>query len=106
MSSRAALLLAVLLAASPARPPDPWFGEDKLKHFFTSFVVTSLSASGARAVGLDADTGLRVGAGVAGAAGLLKEVHDARRGGPFSIPDLSWNAVGIAAGVLLLQETR
>jgi uncharacterized protein YfiM (DUF2279 family) len=106
MTAATAFLLTVALAASPAPPPDPWFGEDKLKHFFTSFVVTSLSATGARAAGVGPETGLRIGVGIAGAAGLLKEVHDARRGGPFSIPDLTWNAAGIASGALLLQQAR
>jgi uncharacterized protein YfiM (DUF2279 family) len=102
-----ALLLSAGLECAPSdRARDPWFAEDKLKHFFTSFVVTSISASGARAVGLDRRQSIRVGAAVAGTSGLLKEVDDARRGGVFSVADLVWDAGGVGAGVLMLERSR
>ncbi|MEX2081711.1 MAG: hypothetical protein WEC33_08855 [Dehalococcoidia bacterium] len=100
------LLAASLLTAAPDASPFPWFGEDKLRHFFASFVVSSLSASGARAAGLDHGQSIAVGAGVGAFGGLFKEVQDARRGGPFSGYDLVWDAVGVAAAVGVLGAAR
>jgi uncharacterized protein YfiM (DUF2279 family) len=97
-------LLALTLLSAPADlPPFPWFGEDKLKHFFASFVVSSLSASGARAAGLDHWESLSVGAGVGAVSGVIKEIQDSRRGGPFSGYDLIWDAAGIGSAVLILD---
>ena len=101
------VLLAAALALQPlAPPPDPWFGEDKLRHFFTSFVVTSFSASAARMAGLEARSSLYLGAGAAASAGLYKEIQDARIGGIFSGRDLVWDLGGIAAAGLILDAGR
>ncbi|MEX2571183.1 MAG: DUF2279 domain-containing protein [Gemmatimonadota bacterium] len=100
------LLLSAALAAPPAAPPLPWFGEDKLKHFFASFVVTSLTASGARAAGLDRTHSIAVGAGLGAATGLWKEVRDVRAGGNFSGYDLVWDAAGVGAAALMLDSAR
>jgi putative lipoprotein len=83
-----------------------WFGEDKVKHFFASFVVSSIAASAGRAAGLSRDESLAVGAGIGAAAGLIKEGRDARNGGMFSIGDLVWDAAGLGAAYLLLQQTE
>jgi uncharacterized protein YfiM (DUF2279 family) len=99
-------LALLLIGGGDIQPRDPWLGEDKLKHFFTSFVVTSLSASGARAVGIERTRSIHVGVAVAGASGLLKEIDDARRGGAFSLADLFWDAGGVGAGVLMLERSR
>ncbi|MQA89999.1 MAG: DUF2279 domain-containing protein [Gemmatimonas sp.] len=96
-------LALCLLTASPQPPSSPWFGEDKLKHFFASFVVSSLSASAARTAGLDHREGLAVGAGLGAVSGIFKEVQDSRAGGPFSGYDLVWDAAGIGSAVLLLD---
>jgi len=85
---------------------DPWFAEDKLKHFFASFVVTSLGASVARAAGAGSTNSIYFGATLSGTAGLLKEGHDRRRGSFFSLPDLAWAAAGTGAGIVLLREAR
>jgi uncharacterized protein YfiM (DUF2279 family) len=102
MMLKIALLATVL--AQPV-PPDPWFGEDKLKHLFNSFVATSMAASGARLF-FDQPTSLYVGGGMGAGAGVLKEVHDARTGGIFSIRDLVWDAAGVVAAVALLRSGR
>lgn len=97
------LLAATLLSAPPQLPPIRWFGEDKLKHFFASFVLSSVSASASRAAGLDHRESLAVGAGVGAFGGVLKEVQDRRRGGPFSGTDLLWDAAGVGAAVVFLD---
>lgn len=100
------LLVASLLLQPIETPPDPWFGEDKLKHFFTSFVVTSLSASGARLAGLEPRTSVWFGMGTAAGAGLYKEITDSRAGNPFSVRDLVWDSGGIAAAGMVLDSAR
>ena len=87
--------------------PDRFFGEDKLKHFFTSFIVTSLSASGARAAGLDHDTSLLVGAGVGTAVGIGKELNDLRaEGETASLLDLVWDVGGVGAATIVQAQTK
>lgn len=100
------LLAATLLLDPTASPPDPWFGEDKLRHFFTSFVVTSFTASAARIAGAEARASLYLGAGAATGAGLYKEIQDARAGGVFSGRDLVWDIGGIAAAGVVLDAGR
>jgi uncharacterized protein YfiM (DUF2279 family) len=103
----ATALLAAGLAFGPAGSPDDrWLAEDKLKHFFTSFVATSLAASGARVAGLDRERSLVLGAGAGLGAGVLKEIHDARAGGGFSYRDLLWDLAGIGAAAALVDASR
>ena len=89
------------------QPPDRFFGEDKLKHFFTSFLVTSLAASGARAAGLDADASLWVGAGTGATVGVLKEISDLNREGrTASINDIVWDLAGVGAAAAVNARTQ
>lgn len=81
---------------------DRWFAEDKLRHFFLSFAATSFAFSAARSSGLDRTSALATAATGAAVVGVGKEWYDQRSGGPFSFKDLSWDALGILAGVLLL----
>lgn len=91
-------------AAEPAA--DAWIGEDKARHFLMSFGVTMMGYGVARASGVaEADARVAAAAG-SGLAGVGKEIHDLRAGGPFSVRDLAWDAAGIAAGVMLLFNIR
>jgi uncharacterized protein YfiM (DUF2279 family) len=77
---------------------DRLFGEDKWKHFFTSFLAASLAGSAARLGGMDARASAAVGAGAAVALGVAKEVADLRSPtGSASLLDLGWDAAGAAA---------
>jgi uncharacterized protein YfiM (DUF2279 family) len=97
----------VIHAVQAADPPhDPWFAEDKLKHYFMSLAATNLAYGGARLVGLERRPALFAAAGAAGAAGLWKEWYDHRRGGLFSVRDLVWDAAGVATGVVAMRATR
>jgi uncharacterized protein YfiM (DUF2279 family) len=85
---------------------DPWFAEDKVRHFFMSFAATSFAYGAARTAGLDHGPA-EVAAGVgAAAAGVWKEFHDRSRGRSFSFPDLAWDGLGIAAALILAAQTR
>lgn len=89
------------------QPPDRFFGEDKLKHFVTSFIVTSLAASGARAAGLDHESSVLVGAGTGTAVGLLKEVSDhGREGSTASLYDVVWDLAGVGAAAALQARAQ
>ncbi len=99
--------LCMSLGAGRAPEPDRLFGEDKLKHFFTSFVATSLASSGAWMAGLDRETSLYVGAGVGFGIGIAKELRDRNQEGETaSFLDLAWDAAGVGAGIALAAQAR
>ncbi len=102
------LLFVLTLHLPPQEHPggDPWFGADKVKHFFVSAFVQSVTYTGARAVGFG-----RGGAMVAASAttvtiGVGKEIHDRRAGGEFSVRDLTWDLAGGVAAGLLVERTK
>lgn len=104
----AVLALCGCLTLLPPDPPgDRWFGEDKVKHFVASFVVTSLAASGARAAGLDSRGSVWVGVGTGVAAGVWKELRDRGRAGETSsFRDLAWDLLGVAAASAVMDQMR
>ncbi len=93
-------------ADTTAAIADAWFAEDKLRHFFMSFAATSFAYGAARTAGLGHGPAELAAGASAAAAGVWKEFHDRRRGGPFSYRDLAWDAVGIAAALILAVQTR
>ncbi len=93
------------VAPAPA-PPDRWFGEDKVQHFFLSFAVTNMSYGTARLLGMDSGPASVTAGITAGAAGIGKEIHDQATGGRFSLKDLVWDGAGIAAGLTLVSNAR
>lgn len=99
-------LLALVACATPAsaqRQADRWYGEDKVRHTGASAAITAIGYGGAR-IALDADESVGVAIGAAAVAGLLREIHDWRLGKPFSVKDLAWDALGIAAGYFWIRE--
>lgn len=101
------LAFCLCLALGSPREGDRWFAEDKAKHFVASFVITSLAASGARAVGFGPDASLAAGAAVGGAAGVWKEWRDVHsRDGTASVRDLAWDAGGVGTALLLARQSR
>jgi uncharacterized protein YfiM (DUF2279 family) len=95
-------------AAEPPQgpPPDRWFGTDKLQHFALSYAITSFTFAGVQAAGAEGDARLHLAAGVALLAGLGKEVADSRRNWGFSVKDLIYDALGIAAAWVVLERAR
>lgn len=102
------LFLCLSLGGGPQpQPRDPFFGEDKFKHFVTSFIVTSLAASGARAAGLDHDSALMVGVGTGAAVGIGKELSDrGREGSTASFNDIVWDLAGVGAAAVVQSRSQ
>src|SRR5690606_22258255 len=100
-------LLCLCLSLSAQEPADRWFAEDKAKHFLTSFAATTITAGGARMLGMDATTAAYTGAGAAAGLGVWKELRDARLPeGSASFRDIVWDGAGIAAGTAVMLQVR
>jgi uncharacterized protein YfiM (DUF2279 family) len=97
-------LSVVLMLAAP--PKEGWFGTDKVKHFFMSAFVHSVTFSAARALGASRPAAQVIGAGTTGLVGIGREVHDQRQGRTFSVRDLTWDAAGAVSAAVLLRRTR
>jgi uncharacterized protein YfiM (DUF2279 family) len=105
---RRVLLFSVLLGApGQARDAgDHWFGRDKVKHFLVSAFVQSAAYASLQAAGADREGALLGASAATAAVGVAKEAVDRRRGGPFSVRDLTWDAAGAGAATLLLVRTE
>ena len=95
----------VLLLALHA-PPDRWLAPDKLKHFFMSAFVQSVSFSALRTARVDHDPALVGASAMTLTVGIGKELYDRRVKGDFSARDLAWDAAGAGAASLLLSRAR
>ena len=98
----------VAAAQAATRPPhpDPWFGIDKVKHFFMSAFITSVSYSALQAARVNHRSAMAGAIGISMTAGLGREIHDMRvPGNIFSVRDLTWDAIGTAAGAVLTAHT-
>jgi uncharacterized protein YfiM (DUF2279 family) len=102
------LCLAVkLIYGQTAVPhPDPWFGIDKLKHFFMSAFIESVSYSALQAARVNHRSALGGAIGITLAVGVGREIHDMRTpGNIFSVRDLTWDVIGTGAGAVLVAHT-
>jgi uncharacterized protein YfiM (DUF2279 family) len=100
--------LAALLWTRPLQPSptaDPWFAPDKLKHFFMSAFIQSLSYGALRVVKMSHGQALATATTVTVTIGIGKEVHDRRTHQDFSLRDLAWDGIGGAAASLVLTHT-
>jgi putative lipoprotein len=103
------ILLVFTIATGPGEHPrgDRWFGPDKLQHFFTSAFVQSMAYGGLRRAGAERGPAIAGASAVTAAAGIGKELYDARMKGEFSGRDLVWDAAGAgSASVLLVRTVR
>jgi len=85
---------------------DHWFGADKVKHFFMSAFVESVTYSALRASNVRHDTALVAASSVTLGIGIGKEIHDHHSYGQFSVKDLTWDVAGNAAAATVLAHTR
>ena len=86
--------------------PDAWFGIDKIKHFFISAFIESLSYSALQAMKVHYRPALGGAIGITLGFGVGREIHDKRTpGNIFSVRDLTWDAIGTGAGAILLSHT-
>ncbi|MDF1503204.1 hypothetical protein [Roseisolibacter sp. H3M3-2] len=91
--------------AAPAA--DPWFGEDKLRHFVLAGLVQGSAYGAATAAGVDRRAALVTASGITALVSLGKEWHDRRRRGVFSGRDLVWDAAGaLVWGALVARAGR
>ena len=99
-ASVALLLLAFPLAA------DGWFGADKMKHFFMSAFIQSLTYSSVRAAGASHDGAYLSATAATVGFGVGREIYDGRVKRAFSYKDLVWDGAGLAAGMVLVNNAR
>jgi uncharacterized protein YfiM (DUF2279 family) len=85
---------------------DPWFGPDKVRHFFVSAAIQSLGYGVLRAFDVEHGGALGGASVVTAGFGVGKELSDRRRGYGVSARDLVWDAAGAAAVSLLLASTE
>lgn len=90
----------------PGPRGDPWFGPDKLKHFFMSALVETASYGALRAANVPHVKSLQFASVVSVAVGVGKEVEDSQHGESFSVRDLTWDLAGAASAAAILQAAR
>ena len=99
------LFVPARVAGAQSRPRDSWFGADKIKHFFVSAFVQSVTYSSLRAAGAGHGVSLGAASAATAAVGIGREIHDRRTKGRFSVADLVWDAAGGGAATLVLRKT-
>ncbi|HUF29477.1 MAG TPA: hypothetical protein VMM77_02355 [Gemmatimonadaceae bacterium] len=85
---------------------DPWFGTDKVRHFFVSAMLQSVGYGTLRALDVRHGSALAGASVVTAGFGIGKELSDRRQGREVSMRDLIWNAAGAGAATLLLVRTE
>ncbi len=107
MNQLVGVCLAVnIMYAQAAVARDSWFGIDKIKHFFISAFIESVSYSALQAAHVKRRPALAGAIGVSAAFGVARELHDRRTPGKsFSYRDLTWDALGITTGAVMLSHT-
>jgi len=106
------LLWAGLSAAEPdekitlSKPVDKWLAMDKLKHFSTSFYLTTTVFYGQnRIFDIQTDKSNLKAVGLTISFGVLKELRDSRqKNNYFSWRDLVADILGTSAAVLVLNR--
>lgn len=114
MRLRAALVLTMLVLgthdvsaqAHSSKPKDAAFGPDKVKHFLIAGFVESVTFAGLQASGANRNTARSAALAAVVGASIGREIHDKRRKGLFSIPDLVWDALGAGAALLIVNKTQ
>ncbi len=106
MLMKGVLLATLLTAQPPAAGRDGWFGADKVKHFFMSAFIQSVTFAALETAGADRRSALAGASGVTLTIGLAREWHDSRNGGPFSFRDLTWDVAGGSAASFILVRTE
>jgi len=92
--------------AAPQPHADAWFGIDKVKHFFISAFIESLSYGALQAARVHHRSAVAGAIGITIGFGLGRELHDQRTpGNIFSVRDLTWDIIGTGAGAALLSHT-
>jgi putative lipoprotein len=100
------LAVNIIYGQTAVTHPDSWFGIDKIKHFFISAFIESVSYSALQAMKVHHRPALGGAIGITLGFGLGREIHDKRTpGNIFSVRDLTWDAIGTTAGAVLVSHT-
>jgi len=103
---RGLMLVFTLGMHSPQQhSADPWFGPDKLQHFFASAFVQSLGYGTLRAMGAKHDAALAGATAGTVVVAVGKELYDRGGRGDPSVRDLVWDAAGAASATVLLVHS-
>jgi uncharacterized protein YfiM (DUF2279 family) len=87
--------------------PDPWFGPDKVKHFFLGAFVQSAGFAAFQTAGARRMVSFAGASAVTTSAAAAKELHDRRTAaGDPSLRDFAWSVVGAAAVSPLLLKAK
>ena len=102
-----ACVLAVnLVFAQTAVARDSWFGIDQDQALLHVQLSSRVSYSALQAAHVKRRPALTGAIGVTAAFGVAREIHDKRTPGKwFSYQDLTWDALGIAAGAAVVTHT-
>ena len=95
----ATVVLLALPSAAHAADPDPWLGKDKALHFGASSIIAASGYTIGAFVFDARGHALIAGAALGAAAGIGKETLDLAGHGDPSWRDLTWDGIGIAAGL-------
>lgn len=101
-----AVMPGALAAQSPAKPRDSIIGVDKVKHFFISGFVESMTFAGLQAAGANRSPARTIAISATAVVSLGREIHDRKTKGLFSVRDLVWDTIGATAGILLINKTQ
>jgi uncharacterized protein YfiM (DUF2279 family) len=100
------LAVNLLYGQAAVAHQDAWFGVDKIKHFFMSAFIESVSYSVLQGMRVNHRAAMGGAIGITLGFGLAREIHDRRTpGNIFSIRDLTWDAVGTGAAAALSSHT-
>ncbi len=100
------LVLVLSLWAPGGGGGDSWLSADKVKHFFISAFVQSVSYSALRTARVSHDGALVGASAMTLTVGVGKEIYDDRSGKYFSVRDLAWDAAGAGAATVILSRAR
>jgi uncharacterized protein YfiM (DUF2279 family) len=81
-------------------------GDDKARHFFVSYAVYTFAYAGGRAAGLDHTPSLAGAFGAVVAAGVGKEIFDAKGGSRFSGYDIIADILGGFAAYAVMKQAH
>ena len=97
--------MIVLLYANEASAlgpeSDPWWAHDKALHLEASAVITASAYGVASWLMTDRWARILVATAVGVAAGVGKELYDEQRGSSASFRDLTWDGIGVGAGLTI-----
>lgn len=97
---------SIALPQTAPKPRDTWFGADKVKHFFMSAFIESMTFSGLQAAGASRNAAFAGAIGTTAVFGIGREIHDKKTKGLFSFGDLTWDTIGAGAAGLVLRKTQ